>query len=321
MAAGLGTRLRPYTDLEPKALLPLLGVPVAQFGVDALVGAGVSRIVANIHHLPERARTGLQALDLAGASLTLTDESACLLGSGGGIRNALPELGQGPFFILNADVLCDVNLKELAKRHVQLRAQWGVTVTLAIFPEPPGTGRYREILLDHDSGLITGLGEVVARKPFFVGAAVMEPEALEFAPKAGPCEFVPSILIPALERKKAGFFLTNGNWFDVGSPELWLDTHIALIERLETGALASHWRKRVEQVSRRAGQKVWIAKDSPLDTNTSAWAGPCYWGARGDETASPPQQLGPHAVLYGFAPPKQELSRGIGLQGVWVRAG
>ena len=54
MAAGLGTRLRPFTDLTPKPLLPLMGIPMATFAMEALGRAGVRRVVANAHHLGER---------------------------------------------------------------------------------------------------------------------------------------------------------------------------------------------------------------------------------------------------------------------------
>src|SRR4051794_13663614 len=101
MAAGRGTRLRPFTDLAPKPLLPLLGVPMAQFAVDALAQAGVPRIVANIHHHAAATRAGFAALDLAGTELVFSDESAELLGSAGGIQKASPLLGEGPFFLMN----------------------------------------------------------------------------------------------------------------------------------------------------------------------------------------------------------------------------
>src|SRR4051812_25270596 len=108
MAAGLGIRLRPFTEATTKALLPLMGIPMAQFAMDTLIGCGVGTIVANVHHHSIRARTGLMALDYQGASLKVSDESHHLLGSAGGIRHALDNLGQGPFFLANADVLCDV---------------------------------------------------------------------------------------------------------------------------------------------------------------------------------------------------------------------
>jgi len=223
MAAGLGTRLRPFTTLEPKALLPLMGVPMAQFAIDAAVAAGVKRIVANVHHHAEQTRAGLEQLERGDAQLRISDESNELLGSAGGLRQALREFrADEPFYLLNADVLCDLDLKALARTHRRLRDRHGVRMTLAIFPQPPlepgerQSEAYREILFDGSRGLVTGLGEKAFGRPYFVGAAVIEPEALGDVPAQGPAEFVPTMLQPAITVGKAGVHLASGRWHDVG---------------------------------------------------------------------------------------------------------
>jgi NDP-sugar pyrophosphorylase family protein len=300
MAAGLGTRLRPFTGLIPKPFLPLMGVPVAQYGIDLLVQAGVNKIVANVHHLPERARFGFRALDLsggrAGARLEISDESRLLLGSAGGVYKARPLLGDGAFFLMNSDVLCDVDLKQLALRHRQLRRDFGVWLTLAVFPSGPGGGKYREIKLDYSRGLIRGLGELVPQRPFFAGVAMLEPEALKFVPKEGPSEFVPTILMPAIKEGKAGAYLASGLWYDIGSPALWLQTHLSLMEEMEKARLPIAWRHRIESCSSRVAPGVWVSKE-----------------------ANRPATFGPRAVLYGdFSQSHPLLFDGIGYRGLWV---
>src|SRR5688500_7784184 len=97
MTAGLGTRLRPFTEIAPKHLLPVMGVPMAQFAVDLLARFGVSRIVCNVHHRADLAVPALKALEHGpGTSIEISDESQLLLGSAGGIRKALPLLGRDP---------------------------------------------------------------------------------------------------------------------------------------------------------------------------------------------------------------------------------
>lgn len=326
MAAGLGTRLRPFTEIEPKALLPLMGVPMAQFAVDAAVRAGAGRIVANVHHHADRARAGLGALERAGAELVVSDESDELLGSAGGLRKAAPHLGTEPFFLLNADVLCDVDLGALARAHRRLRARHGVKLTLTVFPRPPvapGSAQreaYREILLDPARGLVTGLGEKGYGKPFFVGAAVIEHDALAGIPASGPAEFVPTVLAPAIAEGKAGAFLADGHWHDVGSPGLWLESHLAMLRGLETGRLSRAWRERLERGNRRVAALAWVSKDaSSRSIRTSGWAGPAYWNPLQDSTAAAPAALGPEAVLYGNAQGLGSgFNSGIGYRGVWT---
>ena len=325
MAAGLGTRLRPFTDLEPKALLPLMGVPMAQFAIDAAVQAGVKRIVANVHHHPTRTQSGLAALIRGSAELVVSDESNELLGSAGGLRKASHHFNGEPFFLLNADVLCDVDLSALARAHQRARTLHGARLTLAVFPKPPlALGRtqreaYREILFDPCDFRVVGLGEKRMGRPFFVGAAVVEPEALVEIPAEGPAEFVPTLLMPAIRDKKAAVFLSDGQWHDIGAPGLWLESHLAMIRALETGRLSPAWRSRFESGNKRIGPQIWASKDvSSRWVRSSAWAGPCYWNPMQDSTATAPAIMGPEAVLYGnslgLGP---VLSSGIGYRGLW----
>ncbi|MCM2277604.1 MAG: nucleotidyltransferase family protein [Oligoflexia bacterium] len=317
MAAGLGTRLRPFTDREPKALLPLLGVPMAQFALDALREAGVRTVVANIHHHPERARAGLQALDRGGVRLEISDESRELLGSAGGIGRALPLLGPEPFYLVNADTLCDIDLAALGRQHQRLRRRWDVLLTLTLFQSGPKGAKYREIRFDPERELVTGLGEPVESRPFFVGAAVLEPKALRNVPGSGPSEFVPTILEPALREGRVGAHLASGSWHDVGSPQLWLQTHLALLAGLETGRISPRWRARVESANRRIGPQSWVSRSARL-AGSGLWAGPAYWNPWGDPKAQAPRELGPRAVVYG-ALENSRLSGGISLGGDLAR--
>ncbi len=299
MTAGLGTRLRPFTDLAPKPLLPLLGVPMAQFAMDLLVQAGVKKIVANVHHLPEQARRGLALLEKGGAELLISDESQCLLGSAGGPKQALPLLDNKPFFLINADVLADVNLEALAHRHQMLRRQWGVRMTMAVLPLPPTGAAYASLALSAE-GLITGWSPPASRSgALYIGAAVIEPEALGAVPQGEPAEFVPTMLKPAIEARKAGYFLTNGLWFDVGDPTAWLNTHLSLVQALETGKLSALWRQRIEETSTRVGPSFWARRGSSFWGGCEL-AGPGFWDARGVRSRElAGVRLGPNAVAYG----------------------
>jgi NDP-sugar pyrophosphorylase family protein len=321
MAAGLGTRLKPFTDLEPKALMPVMGIPAAQFAIDSLVEAEVKTIVANIHHQAEHARTGLLALKRGSSDLVISDESALLLGSAGGIAKALPHLHMGPFYLLNVDVLAEVDLKKLAEKHIFLRENFGVKLTLTIFPRPSGSGKYREILLDPnskgDAGLIQGLGDVVSGRPYFVGAAVLEPELFRGISNTEPSEFVPMILQPAIQEKKAGFYIAEGQWFDIGDPKSWLETHLKLMQGLETGSIPKNWRLRIESVNKRIAQEVWISEGARRNFKVSGIVSPSYFNHLDDTTAQPPEHLGPNAVLYGDAHSYHgEFSNRVGFRGL-----
>src|SRR5438045_3544442 len=97
LCAGLGTRLRPLASELPKPLVPVLDRPLVGYTLAHLARAGVTEVVANAHHLPELLERGFVAeAGLHGLRATVLREPV-LLGTGGGIRNALGVLGGEPF--------------------------------------------------------------------------------------------------------------------------------------------------------------------------------------------------------------------------------
>ncbi|MDP4605785.1 MAG: NTP transferase domain-containing protein, partial [Erythrobacter sp.] len=100
LAAGLGKRMRPLTASQPKPLVRVAGKALIDHALDRLTEAGVSRAVVNVHYLAD----ALEAHVLARAApkVTVSDERALLLETGGGMMKALPHLPD-PFFALNAD--------------------------------------------------------------------------------------------------------------------------------------------------------------------------------------------------------------------------
>ncbi len=283
MAAGLGTRLRPFTDSVAKPLLPLLGVPMVQLAVDSLSQAGVKLIAINYHHLPAASRAGLVSLDFGGAGVVLSDESRKLLGSGGGITQMASLLKQGPYLLANADVLIDVDWGALRARHQLLRRLNGATITLALFRAPPWAGAYREILVDSTGQRVTGLGASRKEALFYAGAAVIESEAVAHLQVGEAFDFVPQILEPAMQLGLAGAYLSQGLWFDIGSPELWWQSHLELLQRLELGQFSGPcsklWAKRWLATNQRLGQGIWASKRTSSRAvleSLSDWGAPSY---------------------------------------------
>ena len=110
-AAGLGTRLKPLTDTMPKALVPVCGVPLLYHVITKLKAAGYDELVVNVHHFAEQIVDYLSTHDF-GVKICISDESECLLETGGGILHARPFLegGEEPFLIHNVDILSNLDL-------------------------------------------------------------------------------------------------------------------------------------------------------------------------------------------------------------------
>src|SRR5437016_3452088 len=96
LAAGLGLRMRPLTDHMPKPLVRVAGQPLLDHVLDKLAAAGVSEAVVNVHYLPDQiiAHTATRSRP----RVIISDERDEVLGTGGAIVNALPILGNAPFF-------------------------------------------------------------------------------------------------------------------------------------------------------------------------------------------------------------------------------
>ena len=106
LAAGLGTRLRPYTHTIPKALFPVAGKPLLEIAIDNLIAAGCEALVINTHHLHERIEDFI-AQRSDGIKIQTSYEPT-ILGTGGAIQNVADFWDNQPFMVINADIVADV---------------------------------------------------------------------------------------------------------------------------------------------------------------------------------------------------------------------
>lgn len=136
-AAGIGSRLKPFTLSHPKALAPVGGRPVLEFVVERLKKAGVTELVINVHHFAGQITDFVKARNNFGITVHISDESAKLLETGGGILKARRWLeGTEPFIVHNADIVSNVNIADMYHQHVASHAD----VTLLATPRT--TSRY-----------------------------------------------------------------------------------------------------------------------------------------------------------------------------------
>lgn len=123
LAAGLGTRLKPWTLTHPKALVPVAGVPMLERVIRRLESLGFDYIVVNIHHLGQQIIEFLNSRTWR-ASIYVSDERDMLLDTGGALLHASSLLcgDDSPFLVHNVDILSDAPLDELMQHHVKSRA-------------------------------------------------------------------------------------------------------------------------------------------------------------------------------------------------------
>jgi mannose-1-phosphate guanylyltransferase len=222
LAAGLGTRLAPLTDILPKPLVPVFHKPLLTFALDSLIAAGAGPIALNTHHLPS-AFAGILGAEPSyrGRPLSMFHEPR-LLDTGGGIRNARPALGDSAFFLYNGDILADMPLRELLGRH----RESGSLATLLL---RPGGGR-TNILFDPSAGAIRDLrGELGAAGGIpvvYAGIALLEQGIFDWIPAEGPFSVIDALLSALRSGQRVGGFLVEeGLWIDLGTPSSYLEGH------------------------------------------------------------------------------------------------
>lgn len=121
-AAGLGTRLKPWTDRHPKALAVVNGKPLLQRNIEYLRGFGIDRLVINVHHFADQVIAFLEGNNHFGCHITISHEKDEPLETGGGLKFAGPHLRDAQnFFVVNADILTNLNLYAMAAFHRELQ--------------------------------------------------------------------------------------------------------------------------------------------------------------------------------------------------------
>lgn len=117
LSAGLGTRMKPLTDTRPKPLIEVGGRTLVDRVLDKLVRQGVTKAIVNVHHFADQMEAHLKPR--RDIEIVFSDERALLLETGGGVINALPLLGDDPFFVVNTDVTWatagDTTFSDMAK--------------------------------------------------------------------------------------------------------------------------------------------------------------------------------------------------------------
>ena len=224
MAAGLGTRLRPLTDHRPKPLVPVLGRPMVEYGLEQLARAGVAEGLINIHYLPNQLREFVAAWNVRGGvpRLGMQDETARILETGGAIALGATWLFERDreAFVYNSDVIATPDLLSLLTTHRRLREAHGVLCTLAVTPHPEAGSKYTGLRVQ--GGRITGFEKKGADPGLrhFPGFYVIEREAAARLPAAGQVSsVVEQLWKPLAAEGKLGAWDYNGAYYDLGTPE------------------------------------------------------------------------------------------------------
>ncbi len=215
MAAGLGTRMRPLTDDMPKALVEVAGKPMVDHAIDRLKAAGISRIVVNIHAFADKLRAHLEARN--DDSIIISDESGQLLDTGGGVKHALPLLGDKPIITHNCDSIWVEGMGKTLPRLIEMfdADQMDALLVVAVTANIIGDVSRGDFTMDAAGRLDWREPSSVA--PFmYTGVQVIKPQL--FAGVEDTTFSTARLWNQIMENDRAYGLRHDGVWMHVGTP-------------------------------------------------------------------------------------------------------
>lgn len=215
LAAGLGKRMLPLTEDIPKPLVKVAGRPLIDHVLDRLTAAGVTDVVVNLHYKGNVLRKYLDGRNTP--NVLFSDETDLLLDTGGGVRKALPLLGDGPFFTHNSDSIWIEGMSNNLCRMGEMWDEAGMDALMLLAPLATSTG-----FDGRGDFTMDGMGRLRRRKertvaPFvWTGVQIIRPQVFEGTPD-GP--FSTNLIWDRMiEQDRLYGIRLDGRWMHVGSP-------------------------------------------------------------------------------------------------------
>lgn len=211
-AAGLGTRMRPLTETTPKPLVRVAGQTLLDRALDEFAEAGVTTAIVNVHHLADQIETHLAARSRP--RIIISDERKQLLDQGGGVKKALPLIGDKPFFICNTDAFWHAAPRSNVIALAQAWDGEAMDAALLLAPTRGSVG------VDWDGDFDLGAeGRIVRRegsKPYvYAGVGMIKPQL--FADETPDVFRLAPLLFAAAEKGRLFGAVSCGLWLHVGT--------------------------------------------------------------------------------------------------------
>ncbi|MGI9422272.1 MAG: nucleotidyltransferase family protein [Hyphomicrobiaceae bacterium] len=215
LAAGLGTRMRPLTDSKPKPLVELAGRTLLDRVLDRLDAAGFHNVIVNVHYQADTIEAAIARR--TSPKVTISDERDELLDTGGGVRKALPLLGEAPVLIHNSD---SIWIDGVEDNLVRLKRAWDpermdCLMLLALSSSSIGFDGPGDFHMS-SAGALTRRAEQDVAPFVFAGVSIAHPRMFQDTPAGA---FSLNILWDrAIARQRLYGIRLEGYWMHVGSP-------------------------------------------------------------------------------------------------------
>jgi NDP-sugar pyrophosphorylase family protein len=228
LAAGFGTRLKPFTDQHPKALATVNGKTILQRNIEYLASFGITDVIVNVHHFADQIIDCIKENNGFESHISISDERDEVLETGGGIKKAawFFEKNTEPFVVINVDVLTDMNLNKMIFQHQQNNP----LATLAVTSRT--TSRY--FLFDESNHLCGWKNEKTGEQKIsrksgkfsqkaFSGVHIISPKIFPLIKMEGKFSMVNVYLELAKTPIIEAFDHSDSKFIDVGKPDSILE--------------------------------------------------------------------------------------------------
>lgn len=221
LAAGLGTRLKPFTDKHPKALAIVNGKSLLQRNIEYLQQFGIREVIVNVHHFADQIIDAVKKNNGWGSDISISDETIEVLETGGGLQKA-SWFFNDDFVLMNVDILTDLDLQAMIGQHKKNNA----LATLAVTER--NTSRYFLFDQKHElcgwKNIKTGeekirRNENDLQQKAFSGIHVINPTIFSFIKQQGKFSMVDVYLSLCADHSIQYFDHTPSKFIDVGKPE------------------------------------------------------------------------------------------------------
>lgn len=221
LAAGLGTRLKPFTDDAPKALYPVEGKTLLEHSINHLKKYGITEVIVNVHHFADQIIRFLEDHDNFGINITTSDETGELLDTGGGLKKVAWFFDNDlPFIVRNVDVISDLNLDKLLTTHEEnkgiatLVVRERKTSRYFLFNEEDNLCGWTNITTKEKKMTRNVIGE--ARQFAFSGIQALDPGFMKLITERGTFSLTDLYLRISATHNIKPFIDLDSSWFDAG---------------------------------------------------------------------------------------------------------
>ena len=269
LAGGFATRLRPLSCTRPKMLFPVANKPLIDWTLESLSRCGVETVVMAVNYMAEAIARYLGPTKYDLGIIYSREERP--LDTAGPIKRAEEHLRDGPFLVLNGDVISDVDYRELLNYH---RRKGGLaTITLIEVPDP---SRYGAVELDGEGRILRFVEKPEpGRAPsnyINAGIYIFEPDVLDYIPAGRPVSTEREIFPKLAEEGVLYGYRASALWVDIGVPEDYLRANSLLLGRI--GGVEMGEDVEVDETAKllpptSIGRGVQIGGDSVIGPNTS----------------------------------------------------